>query len=245
LSNKLFKASDSEKIPLYVPVYNALYSDIMSGVYPDGVQLPSEAMLTKEYQVSRHTLRQALTILTEDGLIRKHQGKGSIVSKSKKQFDPLQKNLFNPMIEYAVDVIDCIEVNYNFAPPTEIACKQLGIENHEIILASNVIYSSKQEVFGHAFIQIPLKKFEHLKLDLNHKESVSEFINYTIFSMASRTSVGIKLILAEDHIIKFLKVKEKEPILLLEELLYSAEGEPLCRAKFYFIPGKYDVNVWI
>ncbi|MCK8059685.1 MULTISPECIES: GntR family transcriptional regulator [unclassified Fusibacter] len=245
MSSKTIKANDSEKIPLYVPVYNALYTKIMSGDYKDGMQLPSEAVLTKEFDVSRHTLRQALTILTEDGLIRKHQGKGSIVSKTKKQFDPLQKELFNPMIEYAVSEIDQIEINYNFAPPTDIASQQLGIENHEIILASNAVYSVKDEVFGHAFIQIPLKRFDHLKIDLNDKDSVSDLINQTIFKMASRASMAIKLVVAEDHITKFLKVKEKEPIILLEELLYTDEGDPICRCKFYFIPEKYEISIWI
>ena len=41
--------------------------------------LPSENELTKKYNVSRETIRKALTLLLENGYIQKKQGKGSIV----------------------------------------------------------------------------------------------------------------------------------------------------------------------
>lgn len=62
-------------VPVYIEVYNSLYSDIMNNVYLEGNQLPSENALSEKYGVSRNTLRQALAILCEDGLVIKSQGK--------------------------------------------------------------------------------------------------------------------------------------------------------------------------
>ena len=95
------KEESSKKIPTYVPIYNKLYSDIINGIYSDGDLLPSESTLTKEYGVSRHTLRQALTVLSEDGLIQKKQGKGTIITKSKKTNETKNCEFVNPLIEYA------------------------------------------------------------------------------------------------------------------------------------------------
>lgn len=242
---KQFNMTDKEKIPSYVPIYNQLYADIMNGVYLDGESLPGETALAKEYGVSRHTLRQALTILTEDGLIKKMQGKGSIITLKKKYFNPWQKELFNPMIEYAIDDVEIIDLNYNFAPPTEIASRKLNIESHEILIASNNVYKSKERTIGHSFMQIPMKQIESLKLDLNNKDEVSKLINEIIFKMAYRANASVKTILAEDHVTNFLEVPEKTSILYIEEVLYNEEQIPICRCKFYFIPDAYDINLWI
>lgn len=72
--------SANGKVPVYVGVYNALYSDIMNGVYLENEILPGETALAEHYGVSRNTLRQALAILSEDGLIIRSQGKGTLVA---------------------------------------------------------------------------------------------------------------------------------------------------------------------
>ena len=77
MKNQIYK----NHIPSYVSVYNALYSDIMNDVYLDNELLQSEVFLAEKYGVSRNTLRQALAILCEDGLIVKSQGKGTLVTK--------------------------------------------------------------------------------------------------------------------------------------------------------------------
>ncbi|WP_208560534.1 trehalose operon repressor [Marinilactibacillus kalidii] len=52
---------------------------ILNQTYKSGDLLPSENVLTKKYNVSRETIRKALTLLLENGYIQKKQGKGSIV----------------------------------------------------------------------------------------------------------------------------------------------------------------------
>ncbi|WP_080145938.1 trehalose operon repressor [Marinilactibacillus piezotolerans] len=52
---------------------------ILNQTYKSGDLLPSENELTKQYNVSRETIRKALTMLLESGYIQKKQGKGSIV----------------------------------------------------------------------------------------------------------------------------------------------------------------------
>ncbi len=245
MAKQKISGNNSEKIPSYVKIYNKIYSDIMNDVYKDGDNLPSESILTKQYGVSRNTLRQALAIIHEDGLIRKQQGKGSIITKNKKKYDRLQKEFFNPMIEYAIEDVDSIEINYNFGPPTEIARTKLSVEKNEMLLASNNIYYADNKVVGHSFMQIPLRHIESLQIDLNNTDAVSELLNKTIFQMSYSANVSIRLVLAEDHITHFLKVKEKEPIIYLEEILYNVNNEKIGRCKFYFIPSAYELDLWI
>jgi GntR family transcriptional regulator len=57
----------------------ALRQDIARGRYPVGERLPTELQLVDTFAVSRHTLREALRAVTEEGLISRRPRAGSIV----------------------------------------------------------------------------------------------------------------------------------------------------------------------
>lgn len=64
---------------LYDVVARNLKDDIVSGVYPVGAQLPTESALGKRFAVSRHTVRDALRMLRDEGLVASRQGAGTVV----------------------------------------------------------------------------------------------------------------------------------------------------------------------
>ncbi|MGR9092986.1 MAG: GntR family transcriptional regulator [Gammaproteobacteria bacterium] len=66
--------------PRYRQVAEALRADITAGVFSAGDALPTEKSLCDRYRISRHTAREALRLLSEDGLIERRQGAGSIVA---------------------------------------------------------------------------------------------------------------------------------------------------------------------
>lgn len=67
----------------YYDIYLNLKNMILNHDYEEGELLPSENDLAAHYSVSRETIRKALDYLSQDGLIQKKQGKGSIVLNQK------------------------------------------------------------------------------------------------------------------------------------------------------------------
>jgi GntR family transcriptional regulator len=69
--------------PKKVPRYRAIADELIHGIvakrYPVGTALPAESELCSQLQASRHTVREALRILEERGLISRRQGSGSEV----------------------------------------------------------------------------------------------------------------------------------------------------------------------
>ncbi len=65
--------------PLYEQIKLILREQITSGEFQPGGQLPTEAELCRQYNVSRITIVKALGDLAHEGLIQRIQGKGSIV----------------------------------------------------------------------------------------------------------------------------------------------------------------------
>jgi GntR family transcriptional regulator len=65
--------------PLYAALSDRLIKDIASGKYEVNSTLPTEQELSVRYAVSRQTVRQALRVLKEQGMISSHPGIGTIV----------------------------------------------------------------------------------------------------------------------------------------------------------------------
>lgn len=72
-----------EEITLkYYHLMNEIRQQILSGAVAPGDMLPSENQLAKRYQVSRHTVRKALSILENEGYIYAVHGKGTFCSEA-------------------------------------------------------------------------------------------------------------------------------------------------------------------
>lgn len=68
-------------IPKYKSIYEDLSRKIRAGEYKDSEKLPYERELCQAYDVERITIRHALNLLEEDGLIVKRPGVGSFVRR--------------------------------------------------------------------------------------------------------------------------------------------------------------------
>ncbi|MEV5296728.1 GntR family transcriptional regulator [Amycolatopsis methanolica] len=73
------KLDPDDPRPPYRQIADALRSDVESGKLAPGAQLPSLPALSSEYGVSTGTVKSALAVLREAGLIVTRHGKGSYV----------------------------------------------------------------------------------------------------------------------------------------------------------------------
>jgi len=74
-------------IPLYFQLADVLREKVTTKVLKPGDILPSESELIDKFGISRGTVRQAMQILTQEGLIERYPGKGSFVSHPKIEHD--------------------------------------------------------------------------------------------------------------------------------------------------------------
>ncbi len=64
---------------VYVQVADDIAARIRRGEFPAGSRLPSEAELASHYGVAKMTVRRALEVLRERGMVRTLHGRGSVV----------------------------------------------------------------------------------------------------------------------------------------------------------------------
>ncbi len=80
-----FEASVGKSRPKYIQVSELLIREINAGHWREGERLPVEAELAKELSVAIGTLRKALTLLEEEGLLERRQGSGTYVRKAPRE----------------------------------------------------------------------------------------------------------------------------------------------------------------
>src|SRR5690606_4448509 len=74
--------------PRYLQVRSALEADIQSGKYAVGELMPKEEVLAATYEVSRHTIREAMRGLVAAGMVERFARRGSFVKASQ----PVEKH---------------------------------------------------------------------------------------------------------------------------------------------------------
>lgn len=65
--------------PRYRQIADELLSQLRAGLHPIGAMLPTETELCVLYAASRHTIREALRLVEEAGLVARRQGSGTTV----------------------------------------------------------------------------------------------------------------------------------------------------------------------
>ena len=113
--------------PLYSRVASKMEQLIAEERWREGDRLPPERRLCGDFGVSRATLRQALGELEERGLITRHQGRGTFVTKPRVQLpivgvfsirDAMEAH--GMQLSTRVLTVDVIEASRQLA--TDLAC---------------------------------------------------------------------------------------------------------------------------
>lgn len=89
----------------YLVIADELRTKITTGEYAVRTVIPSELQLQKIYQVSRHTVRQAIALLANEGYLRKEKGSGTYVDDAFKKTKNSQTKTIGVITTYLSDYI--------------------------------------------------------------------------------------------------------------------------------------------
>ena len=96
--------------PLYLQIARTLKQEILSGVYVVGSLLPTEDDLCARFSVSRYTVREALRLLREDGLVSSRKGAGTVVIPPRSSGSDIHQVMsINDLLAFAADTRFAIE----------------------------------------------------------------------------------------------------------------------------------------
>ena len=96
-----FVLNKNTPIPLYYQLKQWIIEQIERGDLKPGDVIPSERELSEEFEISRMTVRQALTELVNEGKLVRERGKGTFVAEPK-----ISQDLFR-LTSFSEDMKSC------------------------------------------------------------------------------------------------------------------------------------------
>ncbi len=219
------------KMPLYVTVYETICQWLKEGKYKPGDKLPGENILAEQFQVSRGTLRQAMLLLQEDGLVGNHQGKGNIVlSNQDLQSNGLEK-VGNPIMAFCVQPIDRVVTAIGFQPATRKHQEVLKLRPSSIVAVIDITYFHQDAPVGFAMVYMPYEFLDKGEVDLEDTDSVYEFYAKLLSPGGLYSDTKLRIVHTRERLANILNIPEGDPLLILEEELYTEYDTPVLSKK--------------
>lgn len=238
----------------HVKIYNELYELIQNGTYEPGSQLPPETTLSTTMNVSRMTLRKALTLLREDGLIKDVPGVGHFVRSSRTSVasdnsaDTHTENtadskstITHPVYDYCMDDLDSVELDFRIEPPSKSI-----LDNFEQYTAAVVIvdrwYKHEGHTLAYSLSFIPIELVGKLQIDLNSPDALLAFLEHTCYETGHHCSRCITYSTAGNFSAKNYKLSNHDSFLLTQENVYDDQNEILVVSKHYIPSELFEVK---
>ncbi|MFD1383583.1 GntR family transcriptional regulator [Rhodanobacter aciditrophus] len=222
-----FKKGRDERLPLYQQVRDEIMDNIREGVWLPDTTIPTEAELTKRYDVAIGTIRKAVDTLVVDGLLYRSQGRGTFVKRPN-----FNDSLFRFFRQTSLDnqrVPEGRVQSNNVLPLPEAAAAALNLKVGELaihlrrtrVLDSRVVLAEEiwlpRQLFK-SLEQMPTESFENLLYPFYEKECGQ--------LVASATET-LTIETAGVDVARALEIRATSPVAVIERVAYGYDKSPL------------------
>ncbi len=229
--NFIFRHSE----PLRYQVRKAILDFLEKENYSIGDKIPSEQELMNLLNVSRSTLREGLQLLEQERILITKHGIGRYLASTPKdlKFDINELLSVTEMLaNYGIQVKTHL-LSSEIIPADNVLSTNLDVPLGEPIIAIERIRYAEEIPVIYAIDYIPNKKIPGL---LNPKEfegSLFALLEERWGIKLDYSIATLRVVLSEGHIPKIAVVDPHLPWVLLEQVNYTEEGEPIIFSRDY------------
>jgi len=213
-----------EALPLYIKIANELRQNIAESVYQLGDQLPTEAELSLRFGVNRHTLRRAIEILRNEGLVRIDRGRGTFVASAPISYPIGKRVRYNETLK-----AQGLKVSHRLLSVTELLADQAIAKRLEMGVGSPVVFLERLSFADDHPISVASSYFESDRfpglMDLYPRyHSISKVLHheYGIDHIRRSTRISARTVQPKDA--RLLELPLNAPILLTESINEDQQG---------------------
>ena len=232
------------KVPLHYQIYLDLLKKIQSGLLRPGEKLPSEPELEQIYGVSRITVRGAIEMLSQEGLVEKNRGKkGTIVCKSKYTYDIKKLTSFTDDASQYGERAGSNLLNFKvMIPPREIADKLFLNKNEKVYYIERTRYRQDIIVGLHRSYIKRLKGLE-LKAEMFSPDVSLYRLLKEMGQVPTTAEELIEVKIPEDEILTVLGLEPKTAVFYKERMTYTREKELIEYVEMFYNAEFYQYKI--
>lgn len=216
-------------IPLYSQLKNLIIDKIDNGEYPPDSKIPSEQELCEAYDISRPTVRQAISELTNSGYIYKVKGKGTFVSKPKSAIEVKAYTGFTDSIldheapgERNIVLLETV-TNKEYRKLSDIFSISYNqtVDFGQIAFVTNV----EDEIYSYNTSYIPLNLFPDILEDVKNKKQSFDILRGKYPLIPVKTKSCLEIVYTEANEAHHLRVQPGQPLIKISNVIYSKSGQ--------------------
>ncbi len=243
--------SMNEKIPvrqisLADQILDILIERIINEVYPPGSKLPPENQLREEFNVSRSTIRTAVSRLEDRKLVHRQRGVGTYISEHLNISNPLNEFIeFRKLIKENGYEPGYRELSSEIIEADEAILDDLQLEHESQVLKIRKIFTANGDPIIFVINHIPLWVFKDILTpeEVTQPGTTERFIEFFEGICNQRISYFISTVKAE--ILENIEAPNilindgpNTPVLVINEIGYNDKDRPILRSSEYH-PGDW------
>ena len=231
-------------IAYFRQISDILMQKIEEGEYLPGSRLPTESDLGRRFGVNRHTAREALKKLKNDGVVFSLQGKGTFVADTKIRYRVSKKVRFtSSILETGLTPGTQLIGTGRKAADADLAGK-LGLKVGEPVLTLELLRSASEIPFMVATSSLPAVRFIGLGEQMSASSSLYEVLRKQFGIEPNRTESIFEAVMPEERDMQFLRIKPCVPLLLVRSIVHDQNGSIVeyCETRMRGDIGSMSVN---
>ncbi|MGB6423228.1 MAG: GntR family transcriptional regulator [Anaerolineales bacterium] len=216
----------TEGIALYVQVRETLRDQIKTGVLEPGQKLPSEDDLAAQFGVSRMTVRQGISDLTDEGMVYRRRGIGTFVTQFHVERDHNKLTGFFETARAEGFEAEVKLLSREVVPAKLMIANELTLQENEPVIRIQSLRMANDVPVTIFDEYVPYKlRHELLTEDLQSRaawqilEQSGLVINRAVQKMEARC--------ANEEIARLLDIETDSPILYKNRVVYAEDGTPV------------------
>jgi phosphonate metabolism transcriptional regulator PhnF len=211
----------------YQQISNIIEEQIASGIYSPGAQLPTEQELSRNFQVNRHTVHEAIKELKREGLVFGVRGKGNFVSSDKIIYRLSNKVQFSHnMLEANLNPGAKLLQSRQIEADPELA-EKLAMEPKAPLLALEILRSVNDVPFSLAVSYLPAERFGGLKELISGSFSLYNLLRQHYQVEPSRQESLFEVGMPDVREMQLLQISARNPLLVVRSLSHDQNRQPV------------------
>jgi len=214
-------------VTVWRQIADALRGEIRDRAYAGTGCLPSETALAARFKVNRHTLRQALAALRDEGLIRIEQGRGAFVQHDWVDYTVGRRTRFSANILSNRLAPACRVLGGREERAPAAVAKALALPRQAPVLVAELLNEANDRPIGLATAYFPAARFPGLLDLLNDTGSVTALLGHFGITDYFRAHNRITAQMPDEQVAGLLQVPRTRPVLCVESVDVDTQGTPI------------------
>ena len=218
-------------LPIYYQIKETIKGWIINKEFNLGEKIPTENELAEKFNVSRLTVRQAISQLIQEGFLRSKRGEGTFVTDNENLLNSLGiefSGVMDDLFFYQISKIKIESAKIGRIPAPKLIKEKLELDNEEKeVVQVKRVRLLRGKLFTFTVNYFPLEIGARIKEKHLYQKPLIRILAEDLGIQFTEAVQTIEASFADQEVSEKLGVPSGSPILFVERIMYAKKHKPV------------------